>query len=696
MFSRYSKKETASQVELSKSFEASPSAQTKDSKPAMRQKTLMSFFKKDTRVVRTTEQEPRSPYPKEIRRGRLGRSKPIFKAQGSFDEEDPHSEIQRLMQGTPLKNFKSLSRSSSSLDEKPVSHQPSNVTSSFNEVRTEDLEQDFGSGSILTSTPAPRSAKRPAVSQFSFSLTKRVRPIRTAGNPPSGSKALASDSKGFELTSEQKAVIDMIVWKRQNVFYTGSAGTGKSVVLRELIRQLKSRYGDAGVAVTASTGLAAVSIGGITINRFSGIGIGVGSVQKLAAQVQRNKTNSERWKRTAVLIVDEVSMIDGTFLDKMDFVARHVRKVPHRPFGGIQLVFTGDFFQLPPVGERGPSASKPPFCFESKVWKAAFEKTICLTNVFRQKDQELVDLLNNIRFGTVTPEIARAVRQYEREVEYEDGIMPTELYPTRREVEMSNRRMLERLPGESKVFEASDQATSDNPQLLKNLEALMAEKRVVLKEEAQVMMIKNVDESLVNGSVGKVLYFTTELLHHKSLELYPATRIGDPDLVFDMRLVCRCIGLSAAVYTDELRAEINARPSQRQEYLNLLLRVAEREEPKMAFPMVRFSTPFNGFRYELILPTDFTIDVPGQNSSVSRTQLPLILCWALSIHKAQGQTVDRLKVDLAKIFEEGQVYVALSRAVSKQRLQIVNFNPRAIKANEKVKEFYKTLEKIEQ
>ncbi|SCV05545.1 LANO_0H09846g1_1 [Lachancea nothofagi CBS 11611] len=654
-------------------------------KPEMRQKTVTSFFGKKTRRLVGTSEIAAEPV-----RSVLASKKPIFESSGSFDESSPgDSELSKLVNETPLLNFKSqpkIMAPRSGFATTKSGRQQSIRGASSSENLTYSHVSDTASSTRRT------AAKRSVVSEFSFSMSKKLKPVRAASPQLNSSKGSFKASPSIELTAEQRKVINLIVSERKNVFYTGSAGTGKSVVLRELVKQLRARYGESAVAITASTGLAAVNIGGITVNRFSGINIGMGSVQKLAAQVNRNKTNSERWKRTSVLIIDECSMIDGRFLDKMDYVARDVRRVPNKPFGGIQLVLTGDFFQLPPVADRDPSVEKPTFCFESKVWKQAIDNTICLTQVFRQKDPELVDLLNKIRFGEVSSHIAQQIKKYEREVDYSDGIMPTELYPTRREVDLSNKRMLDRLAGDVKIFQAQDQTTSDNPYLLKILDSLMVEKNLALKEDAQVMMIKNVDETLVNGSVGKLLFFTTEVLYHKMLELYPSPNLSDPDLVLDMRLINRCIGLVQHNYPKDIEAEINMRPFNRAESIRLLLKLAERENKHSSYPLIRFTTPTNGFRFELILPAEFTVDVPAQKTSVSRIQLPLILCWALSIHKAQGQTIDRLKVDLRKIFEEGQVYVALSRAVSKERLQIINFDSRAIKANDKVKKFYKTLE----
>lgn len=686
-------------------------------KPAMRQKTLSSFFfqargpeAKSSAAASSSGSKTELAADKfkgfSSRKPLLQR-RPTFESCGSFEDEDPDVEIRRLENERPLNNFKTLSRSSSTLTavsatSKELGRSTSSLSPFFSHHEksfsgnstTLTYEEDVLATSTQTSTASfsssQRSSKRSSQLSFPIISSKKLKPIRA---PVSNVLRQNVTKTSLELTNEQKAVIDLIVNKRLNVFYTGSAGTGKSVVLREIVGQLKSRYGESAVAVTASTGLAAVNVGGSTVNRFSGIGIGKGAAEKLAAQVKRNKASAERWKRAKILIVDEVSMIDGRFLDKMDYVARRVRNVLDRPFGGIQLVLTGDFFQLPPVPDRDPGVSKPIFCFESKVWREAIQKTICLTQVFRQQDNELVDILNSIRFGEIKPDTSLKIKALAREVDYSDGIEPTELYPTRREVEVSNKRRLERLRGEVVEFLSEDLYKASDQKHVKLLESLMAEKTLILKEEAQVMMIKNVDETLVNGSLGKVLFFTTEPLYQKMRELYPATELSNSELVLDMRLICKCIGVPESAYTADIRQDINSRPLARHDILKLMLNIAAKESEKEKYPLIQFSTR-TGFRYELITPHDFIVDIPNEETSVSRRQLPLLLCWALSIHKAQGQTIDRLKVDLRKIFEAGQVYVALSRAVSKDRLQIVNFDPKKIRANETVKTFYGTLETI--
>ena len=186
------------------------------------------------------------------------------------------------------------------------------------------------------------------------------------------------------LSDEQRKVLNLVAESKKSVFFTGSAGTGKSVLLREVIRVLRDKYKREldRVAVTASTGLAACNVGGVTLHSFAGIGLGKEAVPELVKKIKRNQKAKLRWMRTKVLIIDEISMVDGDLFDKLEGIARIIRN-NGRPFGGIQLVITGDFFQLPPVPDYGRIAK---FAFDAGTWNTSIEHTIGLTQVFRQKD----------------------------------------------------------------------------------------------------------------------------------------------------------------------------------------------------------------------------------------------------------------------------------------------------------------------
>jgi ATP-dependent DNA helicase PIF1 len=150
---------------------------------------------------------------------------------------------------------------------------------------------------------------------------------------------LSNDSP---LSQDQKNVYRMVISERKSLFYTGSAGTGKSFLLKVLIQQLKKMHGHDAVAVTASTGIAAYSIGGSTLHSFSGAGLANQDRDKLVDIILKNKKSYNRWVSCKVLIIDEISMIEGDFFDKLAYIATQIRKNP-KPFGGIQLVICGDF-----------------------------------------------------------------------------------------------------------------------------------------------------------------------------------------------------------------------------------------------------------------------------------------------------------------------------------------------------------------
>lgn len=576
----------------------------------------------------------------------------------------------------------SLSTSSSSLVSKDISY-----NSSFKPpaVKLNQLAQKGKNGqSTFTSFGAPPSqssqSKKRSIDAFSLpTISARAKNPRLKEVKSQISKIPYSTS-GIQFSDEQKRVLDLVIKDKKSIFYTGSAGTGKSVLLREIVQRLYRLHGVNAVAVTASTGLAAVNIGGVTINKFSGIGIGQGRESDLIGRVKRNPESRERWKRTKVLIVDEISMLDGAFLDKLEVVARNIRNI-NKPFGGIQLVLTGDFFQLPPVEKRdGPQVK---FCFESKSWKTCINHTILLKEVFRQSDPTFVNLLNAVRVAEVNDEISGEFRKLSRCVEYEDGIQPTELFSTRYEVDTSNQRRLRELPGDDVIFVAKD---TGKDHMLKNLENTMAMKKLILKEDAQVMMLKNINENVVNGSVGRVLAFLSSAVFESFKSRFNEHQIASDDAIREMRMLGKCYG-QVTVPSEVLSFAHTV--SRSEEFLKLAKRVIT--DPDEALPIVQFTT---GAEPQIICVqrVDFMTDSGDEKIECSRSQIPLLLSWALSIHKSQGQTLDRVKVDLSKVFEAGQVYVALSRAVSKERLQIINFRHERITTNPRAKHFYKTLE----
>lgn len=446
--------------------------------------------------------------------------------------------------------------------------------------------------------------------------------------------------------------------KRLNII-----GTGKSVLLREIISGLRKKFlrEPDRVAVTASTGLAACNIGGVTIHSFSGIGLGKEPAEDLVKKIRRNAKAKQRWLRTKVLIVDEVSMVDGDLFDKLEQIARTIRN-NGRPFGGIQLVITGDFFQLPPVPESGKPSK---FAFDAGTWNTSIEHTIGLHHVFRQKDPVFANMLNEMREGRMSIESIANFRKLDRPLPAAEGnIEATELFPTRMEVDRANNLRMQQLHGDIFSFEARDGGTVTNKeQRDRLLQNCMVPEVVQLKKGAQVMLVKNMDDTLVNGSLGKVIGFMTE-------QQFTFWKENEEDM------------LEGNISEDQMKTEM----------AKTILGVSTAQ----VFPLIRFAIADGTTRDLLCKREDWKVELPNGEVQASRSQIPLILAWALSIHKAQGQTLERVRVDLGRVFEKGQAYVALSRATSMAGLQILRFDPRKIMAHEKVRSFYSSLSRAEQ
>ncbi|GAA94772.1 hypothetical protein E5Q_01427 [Mixia osmundae IAM 14324] len=464
----------------------------------------------------------------------------------------------------------------------------------------------------------------------------------------------------ISLSPEQQRVLLSVVEEGKSVFFTGSAGTGKSVLLREIITSLRKKYRNRPdvIAVTASTGMAACNIGGTTVHSFAGFGLGKGDLKLCLGQIRRNKNVVAKWLRTKVLIIDEVSMLDAALFDRLIECGEMIRKTKassHLPFGGIQLVITGDFFQLPPVSQGG-------LAFEAKNWGRCIDETVKLTQVFRQKDSDFIDMLNECRMGLLSESSKAKFRMLSRPVRYKDGIEATELFPVRSQVEQANQTKLRSLPGEEHIFTAEDSGTAEVEARRRILESMMAPEKLVLKVDAQVMMLKNMpDCGLVNGSVGTVIEFMT-------LQQYQAS------LTNRDRSMTPVIGRERSMTpAREERAESSG-PSSGEK-----------------LPVVRWSLGSGSTMDMLVSREDFKVE-EGETVKARRRQLPLLLSWAMSIHKAQGQTIQRLKCDLAKVFERGQAYVALSRACSLESTQILNFNPSKVTTHPKVVKWYQQLQ----
>ncbi len=287
-----------------------------------------------------------------------------------------------------------------------------------------------------------------------------------------------------------------------NVFLTGEPGAGKTHVINQYIAWLEAA--GLNVAVTASTGIAATHIGGMTIHSWSGIGIKDSlSPQDLDAISSREKI-VKRAKKAHVLIVDEISMLDGKVVDMVDQVLKTVRQ-SEEAFGGVQVVFVGDFFQLPPVTRQGDMMR---YAFESHAWMGLKPLVCYITEQYRQDDEMLLSLLASIRKNEIE-EDHYTLLQEQTEIAFEQ-IEPTRLYTHNADVDAVNAQKLGELPGSGKKYQMQG---TGRKQLIEGLvKNCLSPESLTLKEDAMVMCTKNNFEAgYVNGTLARVVGFEEAL-----------------------------------------------------------------------------------------------------------------------------------------------------------------------------------------
>ena len=286
-----------------------------------------------------------------------------------------------------------------------------------------------------------------------------------------------------------------------NVFLTGEPGAGKTYVINQYIAYLEAC--GVKVAVTASTGIAATHIGGMTIHSWSGIG----ARDQLSAYDVEAITSKEkiqrRIKKTDVLVIDEVSMLDGKIIDMVNIICKSVRQSTEA-FGGIQVIFVGDFFQLPPVTRAGDMMR---YAFESRGWDEARPLICYLTEQHRQEDEMLLGLLQSIRKNEVEEEHFTLLHE-QTDIAYE-GIEATRLFTHNIDVDVVNTSKLKEIPGKSRSFKMKGKGNKQmQSALVKNC---LSPEVLELKEEAIVMCTKNnFEKGYVNGTLGRVVSFDIE------------------------------------------------------------------------------------------------------------------------------------------------------------------------------------------
>ncbi len=283
-----------------------------------------------------------------------------------------------------------------------------------------------------------------------------------------------------------------------NCYITGAAGSGKTHLLNEYIKFLRNKGVDVGV--TASTGIAATHMGGMTIHSWSGLGIKDDINEYDLEDLETKKYLYDRFANTKVLIIDEISMLHHFRLDLVERIARHLKR-NEMPFGGMQVILCGDFFQLPPVSRPGERESF--FAYKSESWKKMNLKICYLEEQYRQKDASLVKILNDIRKNCMTEESLVCLKN-RQDKNLTCLIEPTKLHTHNINVDTINDFELNGLKGEITVFKMEDKGKRNLVETLKK--SCLAPEMLRLKVGAKVMFVKNnFEQGYANGTLGKII-----------------------------------------------------------------------------------------------------------------------------------------------------------------------------------------------
>lgn len=429
---------------------------------------------------------------------------------------------------------------------------------------------------------------------------------------------MSIDKKVLELSDDFKYVLDQLEKQKTNLFVTGRAGTGKSTLL-QLFRNTTHKK----TVVLAPTGIAALNVKGQTIHSFFGF-----PPKPLARSEIKKRRDRRLYKRMEVLIIDEISMVRADLLDNIDYFLRVNRENPY-PFGGVQVVFFGDLFQLPPVVSSEAEKQlfqnyyDSPYFFSAKVFEEDFElDKIELRKVYRQENRYFLRLLDSIRLNQMDYDDLEDLNQrHLPSFEAEDFYIT--LSARNAKVDRINKKEIDKIPYPAYLYQAN--ITGAFP-----LNLFPTEAGLQLKLQAQVMFIKNdPQKKFVNGTIGKVVKLEND----------------------KVTILIEDYGQKREVEVEPMDWEIQ--------------------------------------KYKLNPddPNKIETEVIG-----TFKQIPLKLAWAITVHKSQGKTFDKVIIDMGRgAFEYGQTYVALSRCRTLEGIVLKQaIRPRDIMTDERIIEWYES------
>ncbi len=426
--------------------------------------------------------------------------------------------------------------------------------------------------------------------------------------------------QNLDLNEQFIRAYELMEHSRQNLFITGKAGTGKSTLLQYFRSHTRKN-----VVVLAPTGVAALNVKGVTIHSFFRFPPRIVTDDDI-----KEVRNRRLYEKMDILVVDEVSMVRADLMDAMDQFLRLNGADARKPFGGVQVLFVGDMFQLPPVVTRqeeeilAARQYATPFFFSARVLQDCQMVPVELSKVYRQTDKEFTGMLDRIRVAEDLDEVIPLLNRkcFGNSVEHSSLLTLT---CTNVAADLINESKLQALPEESKTFTGEVSGAFDIQE-----KRLPSPLHLRLKPGAQVMFTKNDEQKRwVNGSLGRITGFNEESIQ---VELVS----GGSHTVHDVQKAC-----------------------------------------------------WETFRYEYDrLEDKIKPVVKGRY-----TQYPLMLAWAVTIHKGQGKTLEKVRVDLGDgAFAPGQVYVALSRCRSLADMSLARpVKPDEVKCDQRIKRFYEAL-----
>jgi ATP-dependent DNA helicase PIF1 len=432
----------------------------------------------------------------------------------------------------------------------------------------------------------------------------------------------AQFNRHITLNAKQKQAYDALM-EGKSVFLTGEAGTGKTALVRKFKRDSRKR-----VVVTSTTGTSALLMGGTTLHSYLGIGLGDGCVEWLVEHIKKKRYLANRWEKLQVLVIDEISMLNPELFDKLDAVARALRN-PNKVWGGVQLLLSGDFLQLPVV-----KCDK--FTFEAECWDDAVDLSVCLTENVRQAgDETYRGILARLRMGDVSDEDLNIINSNIGRDVAVNGIEPTKLYAKNADVDRENEDALDKLAEDA---------------------------------DAKGETLEFVEFEMSVERVKKVPAWKVDKMKKASIA---------PDI---MQL---CIGAQVMLLVNRYEAVDGSPPK-------LVLSNGSRGVVTNIYGDSRVEVKFRDGRVEEIEEHAFEVNDEKGNVEIILKQIPLRVAYAITIHKSQGITLDCAEVDLQGCFCEGQAYVALSRVKSLDGLSLKTACTRSdIQTNTRCVDFYK-------